>query len=240
MSAPTRCDQFTVAWPASQRAAQHAVALGHVDRDQTDRGARACVRPDRHDVHASRLPRRSAPSPATRGHAPARSRHRKASLDPRLKGANRHRATGRRTSAVRHCDRRPSDGDRAYRERSNPRVFDEDPQHFGPGAARDNHRRHGSPRTSPRSGTRSGCLERLQLSVHGARASAARFVAISRYATALPVAHTTVWNFGQTTLLITSPSPPDQARRPAGGLDCRRHVGCDRFAAGRTPFRKSQ
>ena len=64
-------------------------------------------------------------------------------------------------------------------------------------------------------------------------------VQISCYATALPVTHTRVWNFGQTTLLITSPSSPAQTRGLAGGHDCRRHMGCERFAGGRTPFRKS-
>ena len=55
----------------------------------------------------------------------------------------------------------------------------------------------------------------------GYEASAARFAAISRYAITLPVTHTTVWNFGQTTLLITSPSSSAQTRGLAGGLDCR-------------------
>jgi hypothetical protein len=64
-------------------------------------------------------------------------------------------------------------------------------------------------------------------------------VQISCYATSPPVTHTTVWNSGQTTLLITSPSSPAQTRGLADGHDYRPHMGCDLFAGERTPFRKS-
>ncbi len=70
-------------------------------------------------------------------------------------------------------------------------------------------------------------------------ASAERFAAISRDATTFSVTHTTVWNFGQTTLLITTPSSPVRTRGLVGGPDCRRHMGCGQFGGGRTPFRKS-
>ncbi len=91
----------------------------------------------------------------------------------------------------------------------------------------------------PESGMRSACLGQLQLSLRrGARR-------LQRGSPRFPLR-----NDAPGDPYISVELRPDNAphhfafvARPdsglAGGLDCRRHVGCDQFGGGLTPFRKS-